>query len=351
MRNSGDFFRLNFKGNGVLKVSRTLVFSLKAVIGFGLVWFLLSTGVLDLEALGCVLENPSILVLVVCFCLIMYALSALRWQLLLSCQTIDIPFLQATRLIFISLFLNCCLPVGGVGGDAVRMAYVTKVTHSRKAEAALSVVVDRFLGLFAILTVGAIASYFLLTEILGHPALRMLSLIAVSAAIAIPLLVGFLCVFVRKEPGAMQSSSAESSRFLGTVRRLAQSAVLYVNYPRKLLVAYAIAVLMQTIMIAAMVSLGGAMGLVDMTPADYAFASLWGILSNLVPLTPGGIGIGEAAFGGVSRLLIGSGSGEGVATVFLVYRLLAMLATTPGLLFWLFVKEETEQFSGSPEIS
>ncbi len=68
-----------------------------------------------------------------------------RWSLLLKVQGINIGFWTAYRLHLLGTFYNNCLPTS-VGGDVLRAWYVT--THTdKKLEAALSVFVDRIIGL------------------------------------------------------------------------------------------------------------------------------------------------------------------------------------------------------------
>jgi len=69
----------------------------------------------------------------------------IRWRILLRVLSIEIGLLPAANLTFLGLFYNNCLP-GSVGGDFLRAWYVTKHTHKR-FEAALSVFVDRAIGL------------------------------------------------------------------------------------------------------------------------------------------------------------------------------------------------------------
>jgi len=73
---------------------------------------------------------------------------AFRWWLLLRTQSVHISLWAAIRLNFLGLFYNNFLP-SAVGGDLIRAWYVTKHTH-RRFEAALSVFVDRVIGLIGI---------------------------------------------------------------------------------------------------------------------------------------------------------------------------------------------------------
>ena len=77
----------------------------------------------------------------------------LRWWILLRTQQIFIPFWAAVRLYFLGWFYNIVMP-GPVGGDLVRLWYVTKHTD-KKFNAALSVLVDRIVGLISTLIIAA----------------------------------------------------------------------------------------------------------------------------------------------------------------------------------------------------
>ncbi|MDD5063319.1 MAG: lysylphosphatidylglycerol synthase transmembrane domain-containing protein [Phycisphaerae bacterium] len=68
-----------------------------------------------------------------------------RWCLLMRAQSIHIGFWPAFNLNLLGIFYNNCLPTA-IGGDLVRAWYVTNHTD-KKLEAALSVLVDRAIGL------------------------------------------------------------------------------------------------------------------------------------------------------------------------------------------------------------
>ncbi len=85
-----------------------------------------------------------------------------RWSLLLRAQSIKIGFWLAVRLHFLGLFYNNCLP-SSVGGDLLRAWYVTKHTD-RKVEAALSVFVDRVIGLAGMLIMASFCYWFIPVE-------------------------------------------------------------------------------------------------------------------------------------------------------------------------------------------
>jgi uncharacterized protein (TIRG00374 family) len=77
-------------------------------------------------------------------------ISAIRWQILLRVQNLKMSFRRVFGLTMIGVFFNFFIP-GGTGGDAVKMFYLVKETPGRRGMAILSVVVDRLIGLLALI--------------------------------------------------------------------------------------------------------------------------------------------------------------------------------------------------------
>ncbi len=85
-----------------------------------------------------------------------------RWYMLLRVQGIDIGYWPAVRLHLLGLLYNNYLP-SSVGGDSLRAWYVTKHTE-KKLEAALSVLVDRAVGLFGLVLMAIVGYWFIPLE-------------------------------------------------------------------------------------------------------------------------------------------------------------------------------------------
>jgi uncharacterized protein (TIRG00374 family) len=76
--------------------------------------------------------------------------ATLRWQILLRVQGLHLSYIRLLGLTMIGVFFNFFIP-GGTGGDALKMFYLVKETPGRKSTAILSVLVDRLIGLFALI--------------------------------------------------------------------------------------------------------------------------------------------------------------------------------------------------------
>lgn len=77
-------------------------------------------------------------------------IGAWRWLLVLRSQGLDPGFKRTLEISFIAHFFNSFL-LGSTGGDLLKAYYAARVTHHLKTEAVTSVLMDRVLGLFAML--------------------------------------------------------------------------------------------------------------------------------------------------------------------------------------------------------
>ena len=80
-------------------------------------------------------------------------LAGIRWQILLRVQGIHITWWRLYGLLLVGLFFSLFIP-GGTGGDIIKGYYLLKEAPvGRKTSAALSVVMDRLLGLLGVAVV------------------------------------------------------------------------------------------------------------------------------------------------------------------------------------------------------
>ena len=82
-------------------------------------------------------------------------LNVARWRLVLKVQGLHLPWGRATGITFVAQFFNAFL-LGSTGGDVIKALYAARETHHKKAEAVVTVFVDRLLGLWAMLLFAAL---------------------------------------------------------------------------------------------------------------------------------------------------------------------------------------------------
>jgi uncharacterized protein (TIRG00374 family) len=82
-------------------------------------------------------------------------ISAIRWNLLLRVQGVQLGRARLLSLVFIGVFFNFFIP-GGTGGDVVKVFYLLKETTGQRMQAVLATLMDRLFGLIAMVLLGGI---------------------------------------------------------------------------------------------------------------------------------------------------------------------------------------------------
>jgi hypothetical protein len=117
---------------------------------------------------------------------VMMVVSVWRWDLLLRAQHVEVPARTLSESFWVASFFNNFLP-SNIGGDVVRIADTSKPAGS-KTLATTVVLVDRLLGLFALLTVGAFGAVSARLVGMDVPGAWGLQVAAFgAAAVAVPL--------------------------------------------------------------------------------------------------------------------------------------------------------------------
>lgn len=242
-------------------------------------------------------------------------LAAFRWKLLLNYVNVPLTYLTVLRLTFIGLFFNLFVP-GGVGGDLIKMFYLRREAGDNFAEAVLTVLLDRLLGLAGLLLL-AITGLVWNTELLDSSTKEMKGmLIAVGIASAAGLL-GGLAFFCWPLLGSIGQSWQE-----GLSRRLPEKLNdVFQRVGRALNLLRKAPLMLAQLLGLAMVGHLGASVAVMFIGWSFEGGKLLGFkvyllatqLSNLVaavPLTPGGVGGRDLA---MAFLLRAAGASENLA--------------------------------------
>ena len=128
-------------------VKNTISQLLKIAFALGLIYWLIHSDRLDFKDLSTLLQPFYLIPCLICVGITL-SLGVERWRRFLSSQNIQIPFFQAFQLSLIGVFFNFAMP-GGVGGDLVKGYYIAKSSPHAKLTAAVTVLLDRLIGLLA----------------------------------------------------------------------------------------------------------------------------------------------------------------------------------------------------------
>lgn len=112
-------------------------------------------------------KNWPLLALVLPLCLAAVTITILRWHLLLGALGLSYSLPETLRAGYLAYLVNL-MPVGLVAGDSLKAVMLIQRNPRQKTEAVASVLIDRVLGLYALLLLAALASTFMPAEQLAR---------------------------------------------------------------------------------------------------------------------------------------------------------------------------------------
>ncbi len=174
-------------------MKKKLIPMVQLLLGIGLIVFIFAR--MDnksdmLEALRAAARQWPMLIVGIGSFLVCLILCTVRWKMLLDAGGLHLPFRRALQLYFVGHFFNSFL-FGSTGGDVVKAWFVTREIPGHKTEAVSTVVLDRLIGLAALVILTVTIMLVRLPFFLEHEATRW-SLVFFGCILAA--MVGFLAV-------------------------------------------------------------------------------------------------------------------------------------------------------------
>ncbi len=274
-------------------------------------------------------------------------ISIARWFLLMRSVGLDTTFWAVFRLGWIGVFFNNVVP-GLTGGDLIKAFYVTREHPRQRADAVISVVVDRLVGIVALALIAAVVIPFDLTRY-AQVAIGIYGFLAAAA-------VGTALALSRRFKARVRAFLEQRGRERreggpGLVGKIDRAVNMYRDRLGVLAVALAMSIVVHLLLIVAMwyfaeaLLTGGRASGTSLDPdlllqlatlGDLGLdvhASLIPIIMIIssLPIAPAGWGVGEYAF---THFFGQVGVGKAAATALsLVFRLTNTLLSLLGGVF------------------
>ena len=282
--------------------------------------YLVQSGRLNFEKLMLFKDAPEILAMMIgVLVLVVVPMATFRWWLLLRAIGVQVKPKQIFILTWIGNFFNTTLP-GAVTGDVVKGYYVIKAQQEEgRTRAFMTLLIDRFVGLFGLIVMAFLALVLNLELILSQERLH-------SLAWMITVLFGGTVVFYTI---ALFSFKEGRDPFIRLFQRLPATKISlkvysafksYQHQKTTLLLTLLLAIGIHTLIALLFFQVAQLMGIEEMELATQFFLMPIGLITVAIPLAPGGIGIGHAAFESLYQLA-GFSGGADIFNLFIIVQL------------------------------
>jgi uncharacterized protein (TIRG00374 family) len=283
-----------------MKATRHIILTgLRLAAGILILVYLARSGIINFGALTkLIVEWPITLAAIAVF-LVDVVLMALRMSWLFRPLGMRLTLIKSMQLTLVSLFFSTFLPGAG-GGDLVKLYYATKENTGRRTKITTILLFDRAIGFFAMLILPFFFVPLFLPLIHAVPLLR--SILILIAYISASFLATFLlCAFNRSMRNFLARESLAFPSWRNMAAQILETIATLGRSPGTLLAALALSLLANLSVIAITV-----LAFLVLDPAGLASKMCLvipiGHVVNGLPLTPGGLGVGETAFNALFEL-------------------------------------------------
>jgi len=311
----------------------------KIGIAFILIWYLFKSGRLRSESLVRLFHLNSLPFLILSGLAFFssQALSSVRIIFLLKIVDIRLRWISSFKLTMIGNFFNMVIP-GTVGGDIVKGFYLAKSEEIYRGRSSGIVIIDRVIGLLALLLIGFVSTVYLskkYSSILIPYQYEVWSILAI-AAVLLGLFVSFIMIGKNKLVRKKLREIAFKIFQQGFFHNMMEGFGAVTKKRRYLIYAFLMSIVIQGFCLVGLLNL---VNLTDEIMSDMiALVAISSIvmLLGIIPVTPGNIGWTEllATFG---WSVVGS---QGGAEVFLSWRIITVICSLLGGIFYLFPELE-----------
>jgi uncharacterized protein (TIRG00374 family) len=301
-------------------MKKLFIILLKILLVGSILVYLVQSGRLNFEKLMLFKDAPEILALMLgVLVLAVVPMATFRWWLLLRAIGVQVKPKQAFMLTWIGNFFNTTLP-GAITGDVVKGYYVIKAQQEEgRTRAFMTLLIDRIIGLFGLIVMAFLALILNLELILSQERLH-------SLAWMITILFGGTVVFYAiavfpfkegRDPFIRLFQSLPAKK---TSLKVYSAFKSYQHRKSTLLLTLLLAIGIHTLIALLFFQVAHLMGLKEMELATQFFLMPIGLITVAIPLAPGGIGIGHAAFESLYQLA-GFYGGADIFNLFVIVQL------------------------------
>lgn len=315
--------------------------TIKILFSAGIIYWLVSSGKLNFSALRALLA-PGPAILALSLVALNLFLASERWRVLIKTQHMKVKAWPVFKLSLIGIFFNFAMP-GGVGGDVIKAYYFTRQNPGSKVVAITSVLMDRVLGLFSMILMALLVMIYDMDHITHVPSLMTLFWFILALFVAFS--VALALVFSQK----LYDKKILTRLFMrlplsAKLIKLYESMHLYGKQGRHISWVVILSLFSQVCAICFLYLVGTMAGYTDIHAKTYFMVAPLGFMATAIPISPAGVGVGQAAFYFLFNIYTGTTTEVGPTTI-TAFQVGTFLISLFGAFFYLRFKEPADTSS------
>jgi hypothetical protein len=281
----------------------------------------------------------DLLALAAVVCFIGTLLTIVRWHFLVRAVDLPLKLRDTLRLGFLGYWWNFVLP-GGVGGDLVKAGFLAKEQPGRRTEAALTVLVDRIVGLYGLFLLATAAIFWTDMWHSDSGDVRFACRVMFwctgisTVALAVSAMPGF-------SKGPISRWLHELPRVGAFIERINRASRMYYRHWAVLPFSVALTLVAQGLLtIGIWLVARGLLGNAPTLGQHFVIVPM-AMITGVLPLAPNGLGTFEALVEFMYRQLMGTNAIDGAGfLVSIGYRLITVLIAIIGAFVYYFNRRE-----------
>lgn len=322
-------------------------------IGIGAVVIISKSGYIDWPLIGSIFLNPKIGIVLLVLTALNLFFQALRWWIIASHSLGPNRLFSKLQYTLIGSFFNFVFP-SSIGGDVLRGYYLAQEHNDKKMRSALTVILDRLIGLYSMIFMSAV---FLFLSKENQESASMTSLKTTIYA----MFIGYTLLLILLASGYL----VRWINFFGNIKILSRLGVnsdfVVATHDRfrefildyKVVVStFLIGIVSQWLVVVFFYWIALQTGNSSATFAQLMTVVPIGFLFMAIPISPGGIGLGQVAYLFLMRQIVGENSDFG-PTAISAFQLSLLAWSLLGGWYYLTLKKPniTEQRPVEQELS
>tara|TARA_A100001015_G_C15034046_1_gene734934 strand:- start:1291 stop:2184 length:894 start_codon:yes stop_codon:yes gene_type:complete len=296
-------------------MNKNLITLLKFILAIAVFYYLFKNNHIDISFISALKNNFTLNFLLFSLILFTLILGTIRWLIILRNSKVKIKFFEVFKIIYICSFFNNFM-FGNIGGDALRILYVVKISKKNKLKNGFTIFVDRVFGLMGLFCLGLFS--YLLILVNNN---QYLIIFYIFCLILIILFCFFLLRFIFKKNEKIN----KLIKFLSLNKNLFFSCII-------ISIGLFFTVHLSIFLISSQIFL------FKINLNEIFFANFISSLAGALPLTPGGIGLSEASFVFTNNNILNIYI-DNLANIIIYYRLLIFIFSIPSLYFFFNYKK------------